>query len=77
MSPTFRNATFLIAIRRSGYYCDDVVSAVESADGAWLATCDTKGGYTIGVRGVDQFEVHPTVHYFDGVNRVIRLESPP
>jgi hypothetical protein len=77
MSQTFRNATFLIAIRRAGYYCDDVVSATESADGAWVATCAGKGGYTIGVRAVDQFEVRPVVHYFDGVNRVIRLESPP
>jgi hypothetical protein len=77
MSQTFRNDTFLIAIRRAGYYCDEVVSATESADGAWVATCAGKGGYTIGVRAVDRFEVRPVVHYFDGVNRVVRRELPP
>ena len=34
-SPTFRNSTLLFAIRRAGFYCADVVSAHESADGVW------------------------------------------
>jgi hypothetical protein len=67
MSPTFRNSTFLIAIRRSGYYCDDVVSASESADGGWVASCRDKGGYTISVRAIDEFDVRPIGHYLDGI----------
>lgn len=66
-SATFRNSTFLIAIRRSGFYCDDVVMAYESADGVWIASCLDKGGYLLTVRDVDRFDVAPVPHYFDGV----------
>ena len=77
MSQTFRNSTFLIAIRRAGYYCEDVVSATESADGGWVASCGNKGGYMLGVREVDQFDVHPIAQYFDGIDRVVRRDLPP
>jgi hypothetical protein len=70
MSPTFRNSTFLIAIRGAGFYCDDVVAASESAEGAWLASCADKSGYTLGVLAADQFDVRPITHYFDGVGSV-------
>ncbi len=70
MSQTFRNNTFLIAIRRAGYYCDDVASATESAEGAWVASCVNKGGYTLSVRAIDQFGVRPIGHYLDGVTPV-------
>jgi len=77
MSQTFRNSTFLIAIRRAGYYCEDVVSATESADGGWVASCGNKGGYMVGVRDVDQFDIHPIAQYFDGIDRVVRRDLPP
>jgi len=67
MSQTFRNSTFLIAIRRAGYYCDDVVSASESAEGGWVASCADKGGYTLSVHATDQFDVRPIGHYLDGI----------
>jgi hypothetical protein len=77
MSQTFRNSTFLIAIRRAGFYCADVVSASESADGGWLASCSDKGGYTLGVLKIDQFEVRPIAHYFDGVTPIPIERDPP
>ena len=67
MSPTFRNSTFLIAIRRAGYYCEDVMAASESADGGWVASCADKGGYTLSVRSSDEFDVRPIGHYLDGI----------
>jgi hypothetical protein len=67
MSSPFRNSTFLIAIRRAGYYCDDIVSASESVHGGWVASCADKGGYTLSVRAIDEFDVRPIGHYWDGV----------
>jgi len=67
MSQTFRNSTFLIAIRGSGFYCDEVVAAHETVDGVWLATCIDKLGYTLSVRDVGQFDVRPVAHYFDSL----------
>jgi hypothetical protein len=70
MSQTFRNSTFVVAIRRAGFYCDDVVSASESADGVWLASCAEKLGYILSVRAPEQFDVRPVAHYFDGLGPV-------
>jgi hypothetical protein len=68
---TFRNSSFLIAIRRAGFYCDDVVMAYESVDGVWVASCLDKGGYLVTVLGVERFDVEPVPHYFDGVGPVL------
>jgi hypothetical protein len=67
---TFRNSTLLFAIRRAGFYCGDVVSARESTDGVWLASCSDMLGYIVALRGAEQFDVHPVAQYFDGVSPV-------
>jgi hypothetical protein len=67
-SQTFRNSTFLVAIRGAGFYCDDVVSADESAAGVWLASCADKRGYTISVLEIGGFDVRPVPHYFDSLD---------
>ena len=78
MSQTFRNGSFLIAIRRAGYSCDDVVAATESAEGGWVASCADKSGYTLSVRAIDQFDVRPIEHYLDGITPIpVRREFPP
>jgi hypothetical protein len=70
-SPTFRNSTLVIAIRRAGFYCADVVSAHESADGVWVASCSDMLGYVVTLRAAaDRFDVHPVAQYFDGVTPV-------
>ena len=66
MSQTFRNSTLLVAIRGAGFYCDDVVSADETADGVWVASCANRLGYTLSVVE-NQFNVCPVAHYFDSV----------
>ena len=67
VSQTFRNSTLLFGIRRAGFYCADVVSAYESADGVWLASCSDMLGYIVTLRGGEQFDVQPVAQYFDGV----------
>jgi hypothetical protein len=65
-SQTFRHSTLLFAIRRAGFYCADVVSAQEGAQGVWLASCSDPIGYIVTLRGPEQFDVHP-VGYIDSV----------
>jgi hypothetical protein len=66
-SQTFRNSTLLFAIRRAGFYCADVTSAYESADGVWLARCADMLGYFVAIRDAERFDVHPVAN-FDGVS---------
>ena len=65
-SETFRNSTLLFAIRRAGFNCADVVSAHESVEGVWLASCSDVIIYIVTLRGAEQFDVHP-VEYRDSV----------
>jgi hypothetical protein len=65
MSQSFRHTSFLIAVRRAGFSCDDVVAAHESAAGVWLASCRDLGGYKISVDGIDTFHVEPIAHNVD------------
>jgi hypothetical protein len=66
-SETFRNSTLLVAVRRAGFYCADVVSAHESAGGVWVASCSDLLGYIVTLLGAEQFDVRPVVQYFDSV----------
>jgi hypothetical protein len=70
-SQTFRNSTLVIAIRRAGFYCADVVSAHESADGVWVASCSDMLGYIVTLSAAERFDVHPVAQYFDSVTPVI------
>jgi hypothetical protein len=75
LSQNFRNSTFLIAIRGSGFSCDEVVAAHETVDGVWLASCMNKLGYTLNVRGANELDVHPVTHYFDAVAPRVRIQE--
>ena len=66
-SQTFRNSTLLFAIRRGGFSCADVISAHESAEGVWVASCSDMLGYIVTLRGAEQFDVHPVSQYFDSL----------
>ena len=70
-SPTFRNSTLLTAIRRAGFYCADVVSAHESADGVWVASCSDMLGYIVTLSAAERFDVHPVAQYFDSATPVL------
>jgi hypothetical protein len=79
MSQSFRNSTFLIAIRGAGFYCDDVVTAHESGDGIWIARCTDIREYKVSARPTDELSVEPI--YFDAPIQNERLQldrdSPP
>lgn len=74
-SQTFRNSTLLIAIRRSGFYCDEVVAAHESTDGLWVASCVNTLGYAVSVREIDEFDVRPIAQYFDSLAPLPQLRD--
>lgn len=67
MSPTFRNSTFLIAIRKAGFVCDDVAAANATGPHVWVASCKDLNGYEISVDDDGRLVPRPIVHYFDGL----------
>ena len=69
MSETYRNTTFVIAIRDAGYTCSEllrVYGGFEDA-GKWTATCSQMLSYTVGVAGNGALRVEPMNVYWDGV----------
>jgi hypothetical protein len=69
MSETFRNTTFLIAIREAGYVCRELVSVYGGiADSTtWTAACREMLAYTVRVTHAGALLVEPTVQYFDAL----------
>jgi hypothetical protein len=68
MSETFRNTTFLIAIRDSGYRCNELLRVIGGLDNApkWLASCSEMLSYTVGVASNGTLHIEPMLQYFDG-----------
>ena len=69
MSETFRNTTFLIAIRDAGHVCNELLRVSGGLDGAskWMVTCSETLAYTVGVASNGALHVEPFLQYFDGV----------
>lgn len=69
MSETFRDTTFLIAIRDAGFVCRELLRVSGGLDGAasWIATCSETMAYMIGVASNGTLRVEPFQQYFDGV----------
>jgi hypothetical protein len=69
MSETFRNTTFLIAIRDAGFVCNELLRVYGGMDESakWLATCSEMLAYTIGVASSGSLHVEPFLQYFDGL----------
>jgi hypothetical protein len=80
MSESFRNTTFLIAIRDQGFVCFDLLRVYGGVDdsGKWAATCSEMLSYTISVADTGTLRVEPMLQYFDSpLPAVQTLESPP
>ena len=77
MSETYRNTTFVIAIRDAGYTCNQLLRVYGIDDsGKWTVTCTELLGYTIGVAGNGTLRVDPMMPYFDGVApRIIQQDT--
>lgn len=82
MSETFRNTTFLIAIRDTGFVCNELLRVYGGVDGSakWMATCSEMLAYTIGVASDGALHVEPFNQYFDGLTPRIEsrdFDAPP
>lgn len=69
MSETFRNTTFLIAIRDAGFVCHELLRVYGGVDDSakWMATCSETLAYTVAVGRDGTLRVEPFLQYFDGV----------
>ena len=69
MSETFRNTTFLIAIRDAGFVCDQLLRVVGGFDDSpkWLASCSEMLAYTVGVENDGTLHIAPMLQYLDGI----------
>lgn len=79
MSETFRNTTFVIAIRDAGYVCNELLRVYGGIDdsGKWTATCSEMLAYTLGVMANGDLRVEPMMQYFDSPTPVpIQNENP-
>jgi hypothetical protein len=67
MSETFRNTTFLIAIRNAGFACNELMRVIGGFDGSskWLSTCSEMLSYTIAVANDGTLRVAPMLQYMD------------
>jgi hypothetical protein len=77
MSETFRNTTFLIAIRDAGFICNELLRVYGGLDTSakWMATCSEMHAYTVGVASTGTLHVAPALQYFDGQWPAQRIES--
>lgn len=77
MSETFRNSTFLIAIREAGFVCHNLLRVYGGLDdsGKWTATCSEMLAYTVTVAGDGALRVDPMLQYFDGVLQRINFQQ--
>ena len=68
LSETFRNTTFVIAIRDAGYVCNELLRVYGGIDdsGKWTATCSEMLSYTVAVMADGGLHVEPMLQYFDG-----------
>lgn len=73
MSETYRNTTFVIAIRDAGYTCNELLRVYGGFEesGKWTATCSEMLSYTVGVAGNGALRVDPMNVYWDGVTRPV------
>jgi hypothetical protein len=69
LSETFRNTTFLIAIRDASFKCDELrgVYGGQNDSHTWTATCSEMLSYTVRVAGDGGLVIEPTLQYFDGL----------
>ena len=72
VSVTFRNTTFLIAIRDAGFVCDEVVAAHQTDADIWMARCrDVGSGYKIDVSETGELFVRPVAGYIDALAPIL------
>jgi hypothetical protein len=81
MPETYRNTTFLTAIRDAGFVCYGIDGAYGGVNdsAAWTVACYDMLAYTVRVDGAGTLVIEPMIHYFDSVLPVPipNSERPP
>jgi hypothetical protein len=78
MSETYRNTTFVIAIRDAGYVCHELLGVHGGVDSAlaWTAACSDMLAYTVRIADTGSLAVEPLATYLDGVFPVAPTTEP-
>ena len=73
MSETFRNTTFLIAIRDSGFVCNELLRVYGGVNDSttWTATCSEMLAYTVSVASTGALHVEPMLQHLDQVGPAV------
>jgi hypothetical protein len=77
MSETFRNTTFLIAIRDAGFLCNQLLGVYGGINDSttWTASCSEMLAYTVRVVQDGGLGIEPVLQHLDGLPFVPRLEG--
>lgn len=69
MSETFRNTTFLIAIRDAGFVCNELRGVYGGVNDSttWTATCSEMLAYTVRVASNGGLGIEPVLQHLDGL----------
>jgi len=69
LSETYRNTTFLIAIRDSGYVCPELLGVYGGVNdsGTWTATCSQMLAYTVRVASTGALRIEPMLQHVDSI----------
>lgn len=79
MSETYRNTTFLIAIRAAGFVCHDLESVYGGVNSSttWTAHCRDMLAYTVGIGSSGALFVEPMMPHLDSTPRPLQREGEP
>ena len=77
-SETYRNTTFLIAIRDSGFVCNDLIDVYGGVNNSttWTATCSQMLAYTVSVAGSGALHVEPMLQHLDLIGPSVTPREP-
>jgi hypothetical protein len=69
LSETYRNTTFLIAIRDSGFVCRELLSVYGGVNDSttWTVTCSQMLAYTVRVTSSGALRIEPMLQHVDGI----------
>jgi hypothetical protein len=79
MSETYRNTTFVIAIRDAGFVCHELLEVHGGIEPsmAWTAACSDMLAYTVRVADTGSLAVEPLARYIDGLTPQIERRTEP
>ncbi len=79
LSETYRNTTFLIAIRDSGYLCPELLGVYGGVNDSatWTASCSQMLAYTVRVASSGALRIEPMLQHVDGLGPRVEQRFEP